>query len=261
MLRLSPDFQFSSPNKVPSIPFNGSREPICQACVDAVNPERIAKGLEAEKHLQSAAPISALVARGTQDAFMAGARDHLKLAKELLHFTAQRGSDCIKMKWADYDGNGITVRQQKTDGEADTLPGYYLCTRRLKKALDAAPRLAETILTNAYGKPYATANALSKAFKDELVRLGLAKHGERSVVMHGLRKTAATQVGALPGAGTSGIKSITGHKSDSEASYYAKDADRRRLNATLVAQWDDELDRQERAAAALKRRSRLRAVD
>ena len=37
-----------NPVRVPSIrdPRTGSREPICQACVDRVNPMRIANGLE-----------------------------------------------------------------------------------------------------------------------------------------------------------------------------------------------------------------------
>mgnify|MGYP003694702165 CR=1 FL=1 len=35
---------------------------------------------------------------------MESAPDHLKLAKLLLHFSAQRGGDCIKMKWTDFDG-------------------------------------------------------------------------------------------------------------------------------------------------------------
>lgn len=34
-----------SPVRVPSIPVAGVREPICLACVNDVNPERIAKGL------------------------------------------------------------------------------------------------------------------------------------------------------------------------------------------------------------------------
>jgi len=34
------------PHRVPSLTVNGTREPICQACVDRVNPKRIANGLE-----------------------------------------------------------------------------------------------------------------------------------------------------------------------------------------------------------------------
>jgi hypothetical protein len=34
-----------NPMRVPSVTINGSREPICQNCVDRVNPQRIANGL------------------------------------------------------------------------------------------------------------------------------------------------------------------------------------------------------------------------
>jgi hypothetical protein len=48
-----------NPNHVPSIrhPRTGSREPICQACVDRSNPERIKNGLEPIKpHPQAYEP-------------------------------------------------------------------------------------------------------------------------------------------------------------------------------------------------------------
>lgn len=35
-----------NPHKVPSVTVNGTREPICLNCVTAVNPKRIANGLE-----------------------------------------------------------------------------------------------------------------------------------------------------------------------------------------------------------------------
>lgn len=38
-------FSFN-PHKVPSIRIQGKREPICQACIDLVNPEREKKGLD-----------------------------------------------------------------------------------------------------------------------------------------------------------------------------------------------------------------------
>ncbi len=37
---------FYNPDLVPSVRVNGEREPICQDCVNAVNPQRIANGLE-----------------------------------------------------------------------------------------------------------------------------------------------------------------------------------------------------------------------
>lgn len=36
---------FYNPLRVPSIPIDGVREPICQSCVDMVNPQRVANGL------------------------------------------------------------------------------------------------------------------------------------------------------------------------------------------------------------------------
>jgi hypothetical protein len=38
-------FNFN-PDRVPSIRVNGNREPICLACVEAANPQRLANGLE-----------------------------------------------------------------------------------------------------------------------------------------------------------------------------------------------------------------------
>jgi integrase len=201
--------------------------------------------------------------RAVQDRFTAGAPDHLKLAKLLLHFSAQRGGDCVRLRWADYDGKGLSVRPRKTHGEVDPLPNYHLCPKPLREALNAAPRIADTILVNAHGKPYANANVLSHAIKRELVRLGLAKEGERTFVMHGLRKTAASDVGSL-WVGAAGIKSVGGWRTDDEANYYAQDPDQRRINEMVVRQWDAELEREEatarRATAVKKRRAGIRAV-
>lgn len=38
-------FSFN-PNKVPSVPIDGKKEPICRNCVERVNPMRIENGLE-----------------------------------------------------------------------------------------------------------------------------------------------------------------------------------------------------------------------
>ena len=42
------------PHKVPSIRFNGKREPVCQNCVNVANPRRIKNGLEPIKPLPGA---------------------------------------------------------------------------------------------------------------------------------------------------------------------------------------------------------------
>lgn len=38
-------FTFNA-DRVPSLTINGNREPFCQQCIDAVNPVRLANGLE-----------------------------------------------------------------------------------------------------------------------------------------------------------------------------------------------------------------------
>jgi integrase len=183
--------------------------------------------------------------RELQERFMEAAPDHLKLAKLLLHFSAQRGGDCIKMKWTDFDGVGIVVRPEKTHGEVDAEPIYLKCPKPLREALLAAPRTAETILVNAWGKPFGQQSTLSHAIRRELIRLGITKPGERTFVMHGLRKTAASDVASL-GVGAAGIKSVTTHRTDAEANEYAAWADKRRVNAMVVDLWDAELERAER---------------
>ena len=184
-----------------------------------------------------------------QQAFMAAAPEHLKLAKLLLHFSAQRGGDCVKMEWADFDGVGLVVRPEKTDGEVEAVADYYKCPKPLLDALNKAPRVAKTILVSAWNMPYQNSNVLSAAIRRELVRLGFAKKGQRTFVMHGLRKTAASDVGSL-GVGAAGVKAVGGWKTDEEANYYAADADKRRINAMVVDAWDAELERQAAESAA-----------
>jgi integrase len=186
-----------------------------------------------------------------QEAFMESAPERLTLAKLLLHYSGQRGGDCIKMKWEDFDGKGISVRPEKTMGEADAVANYHQCPRPLREALLAAPHEAETILVNADGKPYTRASTLALAIKRELIRLGLVKKGGRAAyVMHGLRKNAASDVASL-GFGAAGVKSVGGWRSDQEANYYAAHADKRRINAMVIEQWDAEL---ERTGATVRRR-------
>jgi integrase len=186
-----------------------------------------------------------------QKQFMATAPANLQLAKLLLHFSVQRGGDCVRMKWSDYDGRGLFVRQEKTGGDRDAEANFHICPEPLRLALDAAPRLADTILTNAYGRPFGTASVLSKAIHRHLIKIGAAKKGERSFVMHGLRKTGACDA-VMAGAGVAGLKSF-GWKSDSQALYYARGVDKRKQNEQTIDLWNAALERQDR-------RSQIRRV-
>jgi len=203
-----------------------------------------------------------------QRAFMATASDNLKLAKLLLHFSVQRGGDCIKMRWSDYDGEGLYVRPEKTHGERDAAAEYKHCPDVLIEALESAraarPNAGphDAILLNGDGTPFAAASVLSKAIARHLRKIGAGKKGERTYNMHGLRKTGAVDL-VLAGAGVTELKSV-GWKSDSQALYYVRGLDRRRANKNAVDLWNAELKRQldERAHErdVADRRSQIRSV-
>jgi integrase len=202
-----------------------------------------------------------------QDKFMQIAPERLKLAKQLLHFSAQRGGDCVRMQIKDFDGQGLWVRPEKTSDGTDLAPNYHLCPEPLREALERRLQQSgdaeEFILLNDRSRRWATANSLSCAIRDFMVKVGLRQKGSRDKPMrgpsmHGLRKNAASEVAALL-VGTQGIKSVTGHKSDDQASYYAKHAAQIALNRQVVEKWNEAIaeKRQERVG---RRRSKIRRV-
>jgi integrase len=175
-----------------------------------------------------------------QEQFMAAAPEHLQLAKLLLHFSVQRGGDCCKMLWTDFDGQGIYVRPEKTHGERDAQPTYHLCPDPLIEALEAAPRVAETILVNAYGQRYANVSVLSKAMRRYLIKVGAARKGERTFVMHGLRKTGATDA-AEAGVEGKALQGLGGWKTIQMAEHYTKTARAKIANKKAIDLWNAEL--------------------
>jgi integrase len=203
-----------------------------------------------------------------QEKFMQLAPMSLRLAKLLLHFSAQRGGDCVKMRLTDFDGRGLFVRPEKTSDGSDIEANYHLCPEPLREALEErfleSDRPDEFILLNAHGRPWASANSLSCSIRDFMVKIGLRVKGSRDQPvrgpsMHGLRKNAASEVAALL-VGTQGIKSVTGHKSDDQAAYYAKHAAQIAMNEAVVAKWNEALSRK-RSERVDRRRARIRRVE
>jgi integrase len=168
-----------------------------------------------------------------RETFMEAAPKSLKLAKLLLHFSAQRGGDCIKMRLTVFDGEGLFVRPEKTSDGDDLEANYHLCPKPLLDALLKRRKEASTpdehILLNGHGRPWANSNSLSWSIRTHMIKVGLAER-EKTISMHGLRKNAASEVSALL-VGTQGIKSVTGHKSDDQAGCYAKYAAQIALNS------------------------------
>jgi integrase len=191
-----------------------------------------------------------------QTLFAQTAPEHLKLAKLLLHFGAQRGGDCVKMLWSQFDGKGIWVTPEKTNAIPDPLPNYHLCPKPLLDALNAAPRVGETILTSSLGKPWPDAMCLSQSIRNHLIKIGLAKRGTKTISMHSLRKNAASEVAQLM-VGAAGVKTVTGHRSNEMADYYSQHANRVAMNEMVVSKWNEAIEAKDKAtrrkAAGIRR--------
>lgn len=206
-----------------------------------------------------------------QQRFTEAAPEHLKLAMSLLHLSGQRGGDAVRMKWTDYDGKGIFVQQEKGTAKGeDPEPVYHLLPAVLRRRLDAARKTATSkfILVSSTGKPWSSSRVLSAAIRRHLIKIGLAAKNKRTISMHGLRHSTASEA-AMLGIGIGGIMTITGHKSEKMAKHYTAQAERLALHQQAFDVWDAHLEAREaeREAAAkavaapkAKRRGSLKAA-
>jgi integrase len=159
-------------------------------------------------------------------AFEAHAVPELRLALLLLLYTGQRRSDVVRMRWAQFDGEAIEVRQQKT-GEPLTIP----CHARLKEALARLQRRSEFILVGERGLPLKP-NSLSMAFRRTLRRAGITGYS-----VHGLRKNAGVAL-ADAGCDMREIMASLGHRTFAMALHYTKRADQRRRARSAIEKWE-----------------------
>lgn len=146
---------------------------------------------------------------------------NINLAVVLASQTGLRASDVVGLRWDQFDGRTLAGTQGKTGDEF-----FNVCTPTLLAALDAAPRLGETIVTKQNGAPFTEANfsAYFSKLNAQLVEDGLVAKG---LTFHGLRHTVGAEL-ADAGADTRTIMATTGHKTESSVSTYTRDADRRR---------------------------------
>lgn len=141
--------------------------------------------------------------------FMAGAPVELQRALILAMHTGQRYGDLVRLRWSDFDGAAISLRQNK--GKRRVL---VPCSAALRRMLDATPRVGPFILTRADGRPWHTAGddkALSKAWRAHMVACGLYHDdpAER-LELRDLRGTAVTLLSEA-GCNIPQIVAITGH--------------------------------------------------
>jgi integrase len=158
--------------------------------------------------------------------FLREARPALRWAVKLALYTGQRRSDLVKMKWSDFDGEFIQVRQQKTKA-ALSIP----CHRELRTELERMPRVADTILVGDRGAPL-MGDSLSVMVRKQLRRMGIDGYS-----IHGLRKNAAV---ALADAGCSPmeIAAITGHRTLGMVQHYTKRRDQRLQGRSAMDKWE-----------------------
>lgn len=153
------------------------------------------------------------------------AEGRTELLLELLLGTGQRIGDVLEMKWSDFDGEAINVRQNKT---ATKL--WIPAPQTLLRALGAASRHSVFILTNHQGTgPWSYRGA-----HDAMMKLRKAI-GAEAYDIHSLRYTATAEL-ARVGLDDSQIMAITGHKTNRMVELYAgPERQKARARAALVA--------------------------
>lgn len=189
------------------------------------------------------------------DAFLAAARPSLRLAAQLLLYTAQRPSDVLALTRGQIDERGgrlfISLRQQKTG----TLVGLPV-SRRLEVALRerlADPGGGMMLVPSPTGLAWTRRN-FSRAWDQARKRAGLPPLQRRD-----LRRTAVVNL-ALAGCTITDIASITGHSTTSiDAMLKIYLPHRIEIATAAIAKWDaaptPKLDNViELAASAPKRR-------
>ena len=175
------------------------------------------KGFKAgEIHTWTEAQISQF-----EDHWPIGSKQRLAFALHL--YTGQRRSDVHRMTWADYDGEGILVTQQKTGTKLD-LPVHP----ELKSILDIALKSKDTILLTEVGRPFTVAGY--GAWINAAIR---AAGLPTECVAHGLRKAAARRM-AEAGCTPHEVAAITGHKTLGEVERYTRAVDQRRLSRAAI---------------------------
>jgi integrase len=162
------------------------------------------------------------------DKFEAEARPkaNASLALLLLLYSGQRAGDVAAMKWGQYDGKGIQVRQQKTD----TLL-WIPCHWRLGDALERAERKSEFILTTQNGSGYSAGSFCN------MIAEATAQIGHKEYTAHGLRKNAAIAL-IEAGCEVPQVMAILGHKTWKMAMHYAQQRDQRKLAQQAIDKWE-----------------------
>lgn len=118
-------------------------------------------------------------------------------------YSGQRRGDIMALQWSQYDGEGISIIQEKTKRRV-----YVPCVRPLKLMLDEIRQDTGPILKQANGRPW-KGTTLNKAWLQTCKKAGI-----EGLHFHDLRGTAVTRL-AEAGCEVAEIASITGHSLNS----------------------------------------------
>ncbi len=133
------------------------------------------------------------------DAFMKVAPIEMQRALILALHTGQRQGDLLKLAWTNYDGETVSLRQNKGAQRVSVR-----CTKALKRMLDGMDRTATVILATKTGRAWK-----GRYFKAQWEKASRAA-GIEDLHFHDLRGTAVTML-AEAGCSVPEIASITGH--------------------------------------------------
>lgn len=153
------------------------------------------------------------------DKFRAEASDLPRLIFEIGVGSVQRPGDWVGFRWGDYDGDSLTLRQNKTD-----KPLVLPCTAELKSALDDAkaalgviPIAGKPILSKLDGNPMGY-RYMSQVMLRERRRLGLEAYD-----LHALRYRGVQEL-AWQGCTDDEIAAYSGHATKAMIEKYAGEA-------------------------------------
>ena len=141
------------------------------------------------------------------DRFIAAASKPLGLAMTIALETGQRQGDILRLRWADYDGSYISLRQSKT-GKRLRIP----VSKRLKAVLEDTKKESFFIVTNLDGKPY-TSDGFRASWGKACDRAGIEGrtfHDLRGTTITNLARAGCTEleIASMTGISVARVKSI-----------------------------------------------------
>ncbi|MDA1324611.1 MAG: tyrosine-type recombinase/integrase [Proteobacteria bacterium] len=121
------------------------------------------------------------------------------LAVQIAYDTSQRLSDVLAVTWNDFDGEGLSFRQQKTGQDVWTP----LSPETHKMLAETERRAIQIITGDIQGKPIKHASFFGRVFRELRAKTDM----RQELTFHDLRRTAATEIYS----GGGNVEPITGH--------------------------------------------------